>query len=134
MELIAERPDAAPPYIASTRRFLLRRFLSSSSIACTTGMSKSSPWRTRGGGQVTGFSADMFMARDSNTFEHDRSFVRARRRALARLRRGIDLRSSPTGSRDDLHRQFGDRSVDAGATQGPVDATPADGSMGDEHE
>jgi toxin ParE1/3/4 len=26
VELIAERPDAAPPYIGSTRRFLLRRF------------------------------------------------------------------------------------------------------------
>jgi len=26
VELIAERPEAAPPYVASTRRFLLRRF------------------------------------------------------------------------------------------------------------
>jgi len=26
VELIAERPEAAPPYIGNTRRFLLRRF------------------------------------------------------------------------------------------------------------
>jgi plasmid stabilization system protein ParE len=26
IELIAERPEAAPPYVANTRRFLLRRF------------------------------------------------------------------------------------------------------------
>ena len=26
VELIAERPEAAPPYVANTRRFLLRRF------------------------------------------------------------------------------------------------------------
>lgn len=26
VELIAERPDGAPPYIGNTRRFLLRRF------------------------------------------------------------------------------------------------------------
>ena len=26
VELIAERPDAAPPYVGNTRRFLLRRF------------------------------------------------------------------------------------------------------------
>jgi hypothetical protein len=97
-------------------------------------MSKSSRLRTLGGDQVTGFSADMFMARDSNTFEHERSFVRARRRALTRLRRGIDLRWSPTGSRDDLHRQFGDRSVEAAAPQGPPDAAAADRSIGDERE
>jgi toxin ParE1/3/4 len=26
VELIAERPEGAPPYVANTRRFLLRRF------------------------------------------------------------------------------------------------------------
>jgi hypothetical protein len=57
--------------------FCCAGFLFSSSIAYTVGMSKSSPLRTLGGGQVTGFSADMFMAKDSNNFEDERSFVRA---------------------------------------------------------
>jgi hypothetical protein len=30
-------------------------------------------------------------------------YVRARKRALARLRKGIDLRWTPPGSRDELH-------------------------------
>ena len=34
VELIGERPEAPPPYVGNTRRLLLRRFPSSSSIGC----------------------------------------------------------------------------------------------------
>jgi len=34
-----------------------------------------------------------------------RQFVRARRRALRRLRDGLDLQWAPAASRDDLHRR-----------------------------
>lgn len=36
---------------------------------------------------------------------HRRHFVRARRRALKRLREGLDLQWAPAASRDDLHRR-----------------------------
>jgi hypothetical protein len=68
------------------------------------------------------------MAKDSKpTFGHQPSFGQARRRALARLRNGMELRWSPARSRDELHRKFGDGSVDPTHAQRPLDARRADG-------
>jgi hypothetical protein len=54
------------------------------------------------------------MAKDSKTtFDHQPSFEQARRRALARLGSEMELRWSPARSRDELHRKFGDGSVDS---------------------
>jgi len=75
------------------------------------------------------------MAKDSKpTFGHQLSFVQARRRALARLRNGMELRWRPIRSRGELHRQFGDGSVDPADAQRPLDARRPDGSIGDERE
>jgi hypothetical protein len=75
------------------------------------------------------------MAKSSTTtFGHGRSLAQARRRALTRLRSGMELRWSPAGSRDDLPRVFGDRSVDPAGSRRPFDATRPAGSMGDERE
>jgi hypothetical protein len=75
------------------------------------------------------------MAKDSKTtFGHQPSFGQARRRALARLRHGMNLGWSPARSRDELHRQFGDGSFDSSSAQKPLDARPSDESIGDERE
>jgi hypothetical protein len=75
------------------------------------------------------------MANDSKTtFDHQPSFEQARRRALARLRSGMELRWSPARSRDELHRKFGDGAVDSTDAQRPLDARHPDGSIGDERE
>jgi len=58
VELIAERPDAAPPYIGSTRRFLLRRFPFFVVYRVFDRHVQVVAVRTLGGDQVTGFSAD----------------------------------------------------------------------------
>ena len=110
--------------------------LSSSSIACTMPTFKSSPLHTVGGGQVTGFSAETgSMTKDSGTtLDHQRSFAQARRRALTRLRNGMELRWSPARSRDDFHRKFGDDSVDPGSAPRSADATRPQGSTGDGRE
>ena len=75
------------------------------------------------------------MAKDSKTtFDHQPSFEQARRRALARLRDGMDLGWSPALSRDELQRQFGDGSFNSPNAQGPLDTRPSDESIGDERE
>jgi hypothetical protein len=42
---------------------------------------------------------------DPHSEVHRRHFVRARRRALKRLRDGLDLQWTPATSRDELHRR-----------------------------
>jgi hypothetical protein len=42
--------------------------------------------------------------------QEGRSFRIARRRALRRLRKGLDLRWVPAATRDELHRREGDAS------------------------
>jgi len=42
---------------------------------------------------------------DPHSKVHRRHFVRARRRALKRLRDGLDLQWAPAASRDELHRR-----------------------------
>jgi hypothetical protein len=42
---------------------------------------------------------------DPRSKVHRRHFVRARRRALKRLREGLDLQWAPVASRDELHRR-----------------------------
>jgi hypothetical protein len=75
------------------------------------------------------------MVKDSKpTFGHQPSFGQTRRRALARLRDGMDLGWSPARSRDELHRKFGDDSFDSSNAQMPLDARPSDESLGDERE
>ena len=75
------------------------------------------------------------MVKDSTTtFGHQGSFVQARRRALTRLRHGMDLGWSPARSRDELHRKFGDDSFDSSDAQGPLAGRPSDESIGDERE
>lgn len=75
------------------------------------------------------------MVKDSKpTFGHQPSFGQARRRALARLRDGMDLGGSPALSRDELQRQFGDGSFDSPNAQRPLDMRPSDESIGNERE
>jgi plasmid stabilization system protein ParE len=57
--LIADRPDAAPPYVGNTRRSCCGGSLSSSSIGCSASTSKSSRLHTLDGDRTTGFSAEM---------------------------------------------------------------------------
>jgi hypothetical protein len=67
-------------------------------------------------------------------FGQQGSFIKARRRALTRLRDGMDLRWCPARSREDLYRSFGDSTVDPGGAQSPLDLTRPGGSIGDERE
>lgn len=56
VELIAERPEAAPPYVANTRRCVASR--SSSSTGCSSSVSRSLPLHTIVGGRTIGFNGD----------------------------------------------------------------------------
>jgi hypothetical protein len=74
------------------------------------------------------------MAKESKTIVGNRrSFVQARRRALTRIRDGMELRWTPARSRDE-HRRFGNDSFDSSGAQGFPDAIPPDATMGDERE
>src|SRR5687768_9684820 len=67
---------------------------------------RSSPSRMRGGGQGTGERADrrFSVARKAKPMtEQRRSFTAARRRALARLGKGLDVGWTPPHSREALH-------------------------------
>ena len=47
----------------------------------------------------------MLAARLEQILRERKSYERARKRALARLRQGLDLRWSPPNSRDELHQR-----------------------------
>ena len=75
------------------------------------------------------------MTKDSKgKFGDQPSFGQARRRALARLRNGMDLGWSPAPSRDELYRNFGDGSVNPSNAQRPLHARRPDEAVGDERE
>ena len=107
VDVIAERPETGSPYLSSTRRVLLRRF-PFFIVACSTHEFRSSPWRTRADVQDTGASGKskepVVQGRNTET-DRRRSFAIAHRRALVRLRKGLDLRWTPATTRDDPHER-----------------------------
>ena len=54
------------------------------------------------------------MSRKQSRPAREAPFEKARRRALSRLRRGLDLLWTPAASRDELHRRVGSGGTQAG--------------------
>jgi hypothetical protein len=68
------------------------------------------------------------------TLGYRRFFVQARRRALKRLRNGMDLGWSSSRSRDELHRKLGSGPADSSNAQRPLDARLSDETTEDQRE